>query len=124
VRRESGLLHPVALLAIAVLVVNDHVLKAAWPGVITGKLSDFAGLVFFPLLVAAPWRRQRAVDLACALTGLGFALVKLWEPATSLCEHVLGIPYGEPVAIVRDATDLLALPMLAVARWCYRTVGR
>jgi len=31
------------------LVVNDHVLKAAFPGLLTGKLSDVAGLV-----VAAP----------------------------------------------------------------------
>ena len=41
-------MHPVALAAIAVLVVNDHVLKSAYPGWLTGKLSDIAGLVFFP----------------------------------------------------------------------------
>lgn len=38
----DGLLHPLALLAIGILIVNDHALKAAWPGVVTGKLSDVA----------------------------------------------------------------------------------
>ena len=32
--------------------MNDHVLKHACPGVVTGKLSDFAGLFFFPLFLA------------------------------------------------------------------------
>ena len=36
--------------AILVLLINDHLLKGAAPGWVTGKLSDFAGLVFFPLL--------------------------------------------------------------------------
>ena len=39
---------PPTLLALAVLVLNDHVLKQAAPGVVTGKLSDVAGLVLAP----------------------------------------------------------------------------
>ncbi|WP_345393526.1 hypothetical protein [Nonomuraea salmonea] len=31
-----------------VLLVNDHLLKAAFPGVVTGKLSDVAGLLVAP----------------------------------------------------------------------------
>ena len=38
--------------ALAVLALNDHVLKQAWPGLVTGKLSDAAGLVVAPPLVA------------------------------------------------------------------------
>src|SRR5690606_8292496 len=45
----DGLLHPAPLAAIGLLLLNDHWLKAAFPGSITGKLSDFAGLAFFPL---------------------------------------------------------------------------
>ena len=49
------LLHPVPILCMILLGVNDHVLKGSgWvPGVVTGKLSDFAGLVFFPLFLTA-----------------------------------------------------------------------
>lgn len=122
--RDSGLLHPVAIAAIAVLLLNDHVLKAAYPSWLTGKLSDFAGLVFFPLLVAAliaPLARRGRIArdrllTACVIaTGVGFAAIKLWEPATVVCEHVLGwLQLGSgPVQIVRDPTDLLALAALA-----------
>ena len=38
------LVHPAMLGALGVLVLNDHVLKHACPGFVTGKLSDFAGI--------------------------------------------------------------------------------
>ncbi|HET7501896.1 MAG TPA: hypothetical protein VFK02_12855 [Kofleriaceae bacterium] len=43
---SRALTRPIAIAAIALLVVNDHVLKAAYPGFVTGKLSDFAGMMF------------------------------------------------------------------------------
>lgn len=125
---ESGLLHPIALAAIAVLVINDHVLKEAYPSWLTGKLSDVAGLVFFPLLAAALLAfviridRERLLTACVIATGVGFAAIKLWEPATVVCEQVLGMLQlsAGPVDIVRDPTDVLALPALLAAAW----VGR
>ena len=35
------------------MIVNDRVLKVRYPSEVTGKLSDFAGLVFFPLFLVA-----------------------------------------------------------------------
>ena len=67
VRRSDGcvpslLLHPLPLAAIALTALNDHLLKGsgALPGWLTGKLSDFAGLFFFPIAVVAAWRAPRA----------------------------------------------------------------
>jgi hypothetical protein len=37
--------------AVALLVLNDHVLKRWVPGAITGKLSDFAGIVVVAVLL-------------------------------------------------------------------------
>ena len=53
------------VLALAVLLVNDALLKQAYPGFLTGKLSDFAGLavVALPLFAAFP-RHARAIYLA------------------------------------------------------------
>lgn len=135
------LLHPVSLAAIALLVVNDHVLKAAWPGLVTGKLSDVAGLVFFPLLLAAvaqqvrPALPLRRTALMCALlTALVFAAIKLsplagdayraglgalqW-PLYALwaLAHDRGLPALLRVALTPDPTDLLTLPAVLVAVW-------
>ncbi|WP_156325293.1 hypothetical protein [Nonomuraea sp. SBT364] len=38
------------VVAALVLLLNDHLLKHAWPGPVTGKLSDVAGLVVAPPL--------------------------------------------------------------------------
>jgi hypothetical protein len=132
-----ALLRPAALLAIALLVVNDHVLKARAPGLVTGKLSDVAGLVFFPLLLAAlaeqvGLRRGRAaVIAAAAATGIVFAAVKLWAPAGELYRAGLAalqwpfhavaaavtghaLPALGRVRLTQDPTDLIALPALLV----------
>jgi hypothetical protein len=138
------MLHPVALASLAVLVVNDHVLKARFPGLVTGKLSDFAGLVFFPLLLVALTevalralgrftRPSRRALLVCVLlTGVVFSLTKTWEPAGDGYRAALGalqwpafavsaLARGAPVPPVRtvrhtvDPTDLIALPSLALA---------
>jgi hypothetical protein len=145
----AGLAHPVALLAIAVLVLNDHVGKAAFPGLITGKVSDVAGLAFFPLLLQAgvEWaqaaagrpgaRSDRVLGLAVAATAVVFALVKLDTPVTDLYRIGLGAlqwpghalvalvtgqapPDLAPVRIATDPTDLWTLPAVLVA-WA---VGR
>ena len=106
----SVLLHPVAIASLVLLVLNDHLLKALWPGWITGKLSDFAGMVLAPLVLVAvvdafaPARVVgRRTYIACtALVGLAFAVTKT-------------LPIALPVVIVRDPTDLVALPMGIVA---------
>jgi hypothetical protein len=105
------LLHPAALAAMVLLALNDHVLKGRAPGWLTGKLSDFAGLLFFPLLLTAgwntarwalrrPWRlTSRALVIAVVATGIGFTIWKL----------------GGVLGAVRDPSDLAALVMLAPA---------
>jgi len=49
------------LAAVLVLAVNDHVLKGSGllPDMVTGKLSDVAGLFFFPIFCAATVRGLR-----------------------------------------------------------------
>ena len=110
-------LHPVAIAAVLLLVVNDWVLKPRWPGAVTGKLSDLAGLIFAPLVLSAAiglvTRRPltRARLLAClAATGAVFAAIKL-------APHSLALG---PFRFVADRTDLLCLPALLVAYWIGR----
>ncbi len=113
-----ALLHPAWLLALAVLAVNDHVLKGAGvlPGVVTGKLSDLAGLFVAPALLASLLGvgGRRALAACHAAVGAGFAVIQVWAPAAAGLVAVtawLGLPW----VITMDPTDLLALPMLLVS---------
>ncbi|WP_155374349.1 hypothetical protein [Catellatospora vulcania] len=114
----AWLAHPVSLLALAVLLVNDHVLKAAWPGVVTGKLSDVAGLLVAPPLLAllvtlgAPRLPQRLVAAgATVAVGVGFAVVKSSGTAAAAASDLWTVVAG-PSTVRADLTDLLALPVL------------
>jgi hypothetical protein len=146
----DGLLHPINLLALGLLLVNDHVLKAVWPGPVTGKVSDVAGLVFFPILVLSAgelvmtatgrWRipTRRALTIAVACSAMAYGLVKTLPDAALAAGWLLGIAQwlfslpvralagtlGAPVVptvIVVDPTDLLALPFVALAIWIGRS---
>ena len=113
--KRAPILHPVCLVAIAVLVANDHYWKLAHPSWLTGKLSDVAGLVFFPALLAVLGRSTpRAVAIATLATAVCFALVKTWVPATDAFRWTLGFVqapwHPQPVFAVTDPSDLLALP--------------
>lgn len=145
----EALLHPVALASITLLLINDHVLKAIWPGFITGKLSDFAGLVFFPLLLVGSWQivlallgrdysaNGRLLIGAMAITASLFVAIKVYPPANDLVASALGtgqwlvgqligVSAYTPgaVTIALDPTDLVALPSLAVGYLVGRRTAR
>jgi hypothetical protein len=82
------LIHPVTLTGVVLLAVNDHLLKARYPGPVTGKLSDLAGLLVLPPLLAlvplVPHRSpSMAARTALVLTAAGFTAVK----ATAIGAH-------------------------------------
>jgi hypothetical protein len=110
-----GLLHPAWLLALLLLALNDHVLKGSGllPGVLTGKLSDFAGLFVAPLLLALVLRvrTDRGFVLAHVPVGVVFAAIQLSEAAAQGWSALMG-GVGFPWVITRDPTDLVALPAL------------
>ncbi|MET7961278.1 hypothetical protein [Micromonospora zamorensis] len=121
----SWLCHPATLLALVVLVVNDHVLKLALPGLVTGKLSDVVGLVLAPPLVAVlltllvPRLPARAAALAgLVAVGAGFAVVKSSGYAAELASSAWTVLAG-PSLVRADRTDLLTLPALGLAWWSW-----
>jgi hypothetical protein len=128
-RREpapgSLLLDPFFQLALLLLALNDHVLKSAAPGLITGKLSDMAGLALAPLLAVSLGElsgatstdrgsRIRHLAFWAVATALGFSAIELWEPASWAYSHLLGAVQSLPrVLVAGSARDT---PVWAVAR--------
>ncbi|MGH1344234.1 MAG: hypothetical protein ACRBN8_21930 [Nannocystales bacterium] len=138
------LLRPWVVASVFVLLLNDHVLKASVPGTVTGKLSDFAGLLFFPYLLHALWASvmpHRARLLPCVIaTGLVFSAIQLDPTVGEMWAWALGglqwlgwtgwaVIAGEATPPLRsvshtaDPTDLWALPMLGFSlrdAWAHR----
>jgi hypothetical protein len=118
-----ALSHPLVLASILILLINDHVLKVYAPSTLTGKISDFAGLFFFPILLSAilnlifkplnPQPRHIAL-VAFGFTTIWFTLIKTIPFFNNFTESVLS------VQIIRDPSDLIALIMLLPA-WNLRT---
>jgi hypothetical protein len=117
-----ALASPGFVLALVVLVLNDHVLKTAYPGWVTGKLSDVAGLVVAPLLLGVlltAWRVPRPLLVAITLVGLGFTLTKSTAAGAATASDLWSLT-GIPTYIRADTTDLLVLPALYGAWWVHR----
>jgi hypothetical protein len=130
-------LHPVTLVAVALLVLNDWRWKPRFgPSVVTGKLSDLAGLIFAPVVLSAaiglvlhglarlgarvdPSLSRRRLVACTVATGVVFAAVKL-SPAAAGALVALISHLGRPAEIYLDRTDLLCLPALALALWIGR----
>lgn len=115
---HRALYHPLWLVSLALLVVNDHFLKGAGivPAVITGKLSDFAGLLVAPALLAVLVRSssRQSFVLAHLATGLVFAGIKVFPSFARLFESLAGLgPFAWHITV--DPTDLVALPALFVS---------
>ncbi len=117
IRPAGSFTHPLFVFGLLALALNDHVLKASgtWPE-LSGKLSDFAGLLVAPLVLA--WllrvRSSRAFAACHVAVGVGFALLQSPSIASALNGSL-------PVHVWADPSDLWALPMLLVS---YSSLGR
>lgn len=123
----AGLLrHPLWLVSLGLLLVNDHWAKTAGllPGLVTGKLSDLVGPIVAggALAVALRLRSRRAVQ-GCFAAAAGFvAAINLWPDAARAVEAatawLAGHGLGWAWAITVDPSDVLALlPLPWLVRW-------
>jgi len=98
--------------SLALLALNDWVLKDAWHNALTGKLSDFAGVALFSLFWIAFFpSRARAVLIATAIifawwkSPLSQAFIELWNGWMPL-RIARTVDYG-------DLAALIVLPVVA-----------
>lgn len=116
--------HSSVIASVFLLLINDSVLKYRFPGVVTGKLSDFSGLYFFPfLLILGMSLLSRKIKLNHRATSVvSFLVVALLFTGMKTVpwinigvERLLGVVTGTPSVISLDPTDLIALPVLLLS---------
>ena len=103
--------HPVFLLSVTLLILNDWFLKYTFHNALTGKLSDFAGLFAFPFFWSLIFdAHKRTIHIATAL------LFVFWKSGFSqpLIDAMNGL--GLPIARTVDFTDNVAI-LFALASW-------
>ncbi|MEU0532889.1 hypothetical protein [Amycolatopsis tolypomycina] len=117
--------HPLTVGATVVLLLNDHVLKQVWPGFVTGKLSDVAGLAAAPpvlgLLLGLFLTARVGAAAAVLVTGAGFAVVKLTAAGAGAASAAWSVVNG-PSVVLADPADLVALPALGLSWWAWHRV--
>lgn len=113
-------IHPLPLLAVVLTAVNDHYLKYQYPGMLTGKISDFTGLFYFPLFICAfvvllvrlkrkDFVFNRGLLLtAIIMTDVVFCLIKLNLSVQAAFVQWFS-KYVFTIAVTNDPTDLIAL---------------
>lgn len=118
-QRVTVLAHPVSVALLAIWAVNDHVWKDEFGSWWTGKLSDLAGMVVFPLLIAVAINRwtRRPMELAIAFTASFFTAINVFAPADVATEWLLSLIVNSRLTM--DPTDLVVLPALTGAWWLW-----
>ncbi len=111
------------LLAVAILILNDHYLKAEFPSWWTGKISDFAGLFFTPLFLCAAinllrnvigrsssiaWLTRPQLVQSIIFTDILFVAIKLSPAAATF--YIEGLrTLGFAARVAADPSDLIAV---------------
>ncbi|WP_455203778.1 hypothetical protein [Kaarinaea lacus] len=105
-------LSPVFLLTLFTLAANDLYLKAAYPGWVTGKLSDISGLFLVSLFVLAFYQRHKIITAASIIVAF-----IVWKSPLAQSGIDLWNSWLPTFAIQRivDMSDLIALPLVPLA---------
>ena len=125
-----SLVHPLSLIAILLLLFNDHWLRYAHPSWLTGKLGDFTWLVFAPFIAGLlfAWLIPRRLDrqpqwvgiLSIGFIGVWFATAKTIPFVHMLTTETLYAIVGWEGQLRLDPTDLLTLPALLISWMIWR----
>lgn len=102
--------HPLFLLSMILLVLNDWMLKSTFHNELTGKLSDFAGLFTFPFLFSVLFPRKKL--FIHIVTALGFLY---WNSPVS--QGLINLLNNWHIPVIRtiDYTDNIALLSIALS---------
>ncbi|CAN5374345.1 hypothetical protein BH09BAC6_BH09BAC6_07540 [soil metagenome] len=119
-RNSALVFNWVFVTGLLLLALNDHYLKQEFANWFTGKISDFAGLLIFPMFLQFLFPRLSRISIL--LTGLFFIFWKLpvSTPFIDFYNKIAIIPITRTV----DYSDLIALSVLPFAQYFIQRVDR
>ncbi|WP_204345033.1 hypothetical protein [Psychroserpens algicola] len=110
-QRRHLLLNYIFIGCLIVLVLNDHILKWEYSNWLTGKLSDFAGMLILPIIITYCNPKHLKFNLV-----LSAVLFMFWKSSLSTNAIALYNTYAFiKTSRVVDYTDYIALIMLPIA---------
>ncbi|MBX2924303.1 MAG: hypothetical protein KF746_19030 [Chitinophagaceae bacterium] len=109
--KKDLIINPFFITGLALLILNDLYLKQQYGNFLTGKLSDFAGLLAFPMFIAAVFPRSK--QWICLVTGAGFIFWK--SPLSNPVIDAINLLPFVTIGRVIDYADYTALPVLWVS---------
>lgn len=110
-KNRSLILNPFFLICLLTLLLNDFYLKQKFSNILTGKVSDFVGLIVFPIFIAYIFPNTRKwISIA---TGILFIIWK--TPLVTPVIEIFNQVFPLKIQRVIDYSDYWALPVLPIA---------
>lgn len=108
---KNQILNPTFIVCLTTLLLNDFYLKQTFPNALTGKISDFVGLIVFPIFIAyiLP-NTEKWISIA---TGILFIFWK--TPLVTPIIETLNQVFPLRIQRVIDYSDYWALLVLPIA---------
>jgi hypothetical protein len=107
--RLNILVHPVFIISLFLLLLNDNYLKPEYHNILTGKLSDATGLILLSLLLTVFIGRKMWIALFCA------AFFTWWKSSLSTTAINFANEFlKDKLHRTIDYTDLFTLPLVLV----------
>lgn len=108
--KQNLILHPIFIGSLLTLLLNDFYLKQTFSNHLTGKLSDFAGLIIFPIFIA--YLIPKFKKWASIAAGILFVIWK--TPIVSPLIDILNQTLPFRIQRIIDYSDYWALFILAL----------
>lgn len=118
-RNKELIINPYFIIGLTTLIINDFYLKQEYGNWITGKLSDFAGLLIFPLFIAYIFPGIKRY--AALITGIIFLVWKL-PVTTPFIDLINSYQSLFIVERVIDYSDYIAFLILPISHYLINSI--
>lgn len=112
--------NPVFLIGLAILAINDHFLKYEYGNWITGKLSDFAGILILPFFLKFLFGGSKRGVIAATVVLFTWWKSPLSQPAIDFYNSFS--PIGTDRVV--DYTDLIAFAILPMTWYAMKHIDQ